>query len=161
MHISYSVTSMKFIFANSVQLKTAVFWDVVSCSPLELYQHSEAWSTSNINLEDSGNRLFQNVYTLLSDYMTLYHSIVCDLCFQKHRPWCVGCLILWSFGMWSTKEGGSWFLSNLDCGHNLPIQEPWISNICMHVYIPYFLEHKTKIFCLSSSEKLGLRYNFA
>jgi len=43
---------MKFIYENRVQLKTAVFWDVLSCSPLELYQHSEAWSTSNITLED-------------------------------------------------------------------------------------------------------------
>jgi hypothetical protein len=51
-YISTSFTSMEFIYENSVQLKTAVFWDVASCSPLELYQHSEAWSTSNINLED-------------------------------------------------------------------------------------------------------------
>jgi hypothetical protein len=44
-------------------------------------------------------------------------------------------------------------------GHNLPIQEPQISNIYPHVYIPYLLEHKT-VFCLSSSENWELHYNF-
>jgi hypothetical protein len=51
-YISYSSTLARFIYENSMQLKTVVFWDVMSCSLLELHKHSEAWSTSNVNLED-------------------------------------------------------------------------------------------------------------
>jgi hypothetical protein len=87
-YISYSFTSMKCIYEDGVQFKTAVFWDVVSCSPLELYKHSEASSTSNINFEDWGSSFLQNVHTLLSNCMALYHSIVCIHCFQNLRPWC-------------------------------------------------------------------------
>jgi len=79
---------MKFIYENRVQLKTAVFWDVLSCSPLELYQHSEAWSTSNITLEDWGSMFLQNVHTILSNCKALYHSIVCNHCFENLRLWC-------------------------------------------------------------------------
>jgi hypothetical protein len=154
-YVSYSGTSLKCICENSVQLKTAVFWDVVSCSLLELYQHSEAWYTSNMNLEDWGSIFLQYVCTLLSNYMALYHTIVCNHWFQNLRPLCVGHLILWPSGMWSSKEGGSWFLWNFDCGCNIPIQEPQISNICLYVYIPHLLEHKT-IFHLTSSVKLGV-----
>jgi hypothetical protein len=56
-----------------VQLKTAAFCDVVSCGPLELYHHSEAWSTSNVNLEVEAagfSKMFIPFYQTTWHYIT-------------------------------------------------------------------------------------------
>jgi len=45
-------------------------------------------------------------------------------------------------------------------GRNLPIQEPQISNICTHVYIPYLLNIR-QFFVFLPLKNWGLHYNFA